>query len=117
VHILAQAAIFSIKSHPFNNKMPAAMPESEKQAPDEFSKTRRKKDMHALQDLGGRLTKYSESQLQKLPISEEMQELIRTAKKLKTHESIRRHMQYIGKKMRAEDAAAILAAIKKHRLP
>lgn len=93
------------------------MPESEKQAPDEFSKTRRKKDMHALQDLGAKLTRYSESQLAKLPVSEEMQELIRTAKKLKSHESIRRHLQYIGKKMREEDAAGILAAIKKYRLP
>ena len=93
------------------------MPESEKQAPDEFSKTRRKKDMHALQDLGARLTKYSDSQLEKLPLSEEMIELIHTARKLKTHESIRRHLQFIGKKMRAEDAAGILAAIKKHRLP
>ncbi len=89
------------------------MPESEKQLPDVLSKTQRKKDMIALQKLGERLTKLSDSQLAKLPLSEELLELIHAAQKLKTHESIRRHLQYVGKKMRAVDAEAIEKALKK----
>lgn len=92
------------------------MPEADKQAPDEHSKTQRKKDMHALQDLGLRLTRLSDSQLAKLPLSDELRDSIITARKLKTHESIRRHMQYVGKRMRGEDVEAILAAMKKHRI-
>jgi len=108
--------LYRIKSTPFEPKEVIPMPESEKQAPDEYSKTQRKKDMHALQDLGGRLTRMSDSQLEKLPLSEELLDLIHTARKLKTHESIRRHMQCIGKRMRREDVDAILAALKKHRI-
>lgn len=92
------------------------MPQADDQAPDEYSKTQRKKDMHALQDLGSRLCRLSDSQLEKLPLSEELIELIHTARKLKTHESIRRHMQCVGKRMRREDIEAIVAAMKKQRL-
>lgn len=108
--------LYRIKSILFKLKEVILMPEAEKQAPDQFSKTQRKKDMHALQDLGSRLTKLSDSQLAKLPLSEELIALIHTARKLKTHESIRRHMQCIGKRMRGEEVEAIYAALKKHRI-
>jgi ribosome-associated protein len=87
------------------------MPEAEKQLPDEFSKTQRKKDMLALQELGRVLTTLSDTQLDKLPISEDLMALIKTAKTLKTHESKRRHMQYIGKKMRQIDVDELKKAI------
>jgi ribosome-associated protein len=87
------------------------MPESEKQLPDLLSKTQRKKDMHALQDIGARLATLADSQLAKLPLSEELLELIYTARKLKTHESKRRHMQLVGKRMRHEDIEAIQKAL------
>lgn len=92
------------------------MPESEKQKPDEFSKTRRKKDMIALQNLGLRLSKLADSQLAKLPITEELLDAIHHARTLKGHEAIRRHMQYVGKLMRNEDVEAIMLAMRKNRL-
>lgn len=87
------------------------MPESDKQLPDDESKTHRKKGMLALQDLGKALLSLSESQLANLPLPDDLLQLIRVAHTLKTHESIRRHMQYIGKKMRHVDADAIKKAL------
>jgi ribosome-associated protein len=87
------------------------MPESEKQLPDLLSKTQRKKDMHALQKLGKTLVDLSDTQLAKMPLTPELMELIRVARSLKTHESIRRHMQYIGKRMRDMDCEAIQKAL------
>lgn len=87
------------------------MPESEKQLPDEESRTHRKNEMLALQDLGKTLTKLTASQLDKIPISDDMKAIIRTYNTLKTNESKRRHMQYIGKKMRTVDAEAVKKAV------
>lgn len=87
------------------------MPESEKQLPDEESRTHRKNEMLALQKLGKTLTEMTESQLDKIPISDEMKTIIRTYRTLKTNESKRRHMQYIGKKMRQVDADAVKKSI------
>ncbi len=87
------------------------MPESEKQLPDEESRTHRKNEMLALQDLGKTLTKLTATQLDKIPISEDMKAIIRTYNTLKTNESKRRHMQYIGKKMRTVDAEAVKKAV------
>ncbi len=92
------------------------MPESEKQKPDDLSKTRRKKDMIALQELGLRLSKLADSQLAKLPLTDELLSALKHARTLKTHEAIRRHMQYVGKLMRNEDVEAIQLAMRKNRL-
>lgn len=87
------------------------MPESEKQAPDLYSKSQRKRDMHALQELGKVLTTLTEAQLDKIPISDELRSIVRTYNTLKTHESKRRHMQYLGKKMREVDEDAVRKAV------
>ncbi|HTM63289.1 MAG TPA: ribosome biogenesis factor YjgA, partial [Gammaproteobacteria bacterium] len=87
------------------------MPQADDQLPDHESKSQRKRDMLALQELGRILTTFSEIQLDKVPISDAFKEIIRTYRTLKTHESKRRHMQYIGKKIRAEDTDAIKKAI------
>jgi ribosome-associated protein len=92
------------------------MPESDNQQPDELSKSQRKRDMIELQKLGERLSRLSDSQLEKLPLSEKLLTALVTARKLKVHEAIRRHMQYIGKIMRDEDVEAILLAMRKNKL-
>lgn len=92
------------------------MSESEKQAPDIFSKSQRKKDMLALQQLGERLAKLADSELAKLPLSDRLVQAIVTLRKLKTHESRRRQTQLIGKLMRDADIDAILLAMRKSRL-
>ena len=92
------------------------MPESEKKAPDQFSKSQRKRDMLAMQELGERLTRLSDTQLSKLPLSDSILDAINTMRSLKANEAKRRHLQYIGKLMRDEDCEAILLALKKNRL-
>lgn len=92
------------------------MPESEKQAPDLLSKSQRKKDMLALQQLGERLAKLADSELAKLPLSDKLVQSIVALRKLKTHESRRRQTQLIGKLMRQADIDAILVAMKKNRI-
>lgn len=89
------------------------MPESEKTQPDPLSKSQRKRDMLALQELGKRLIELSETQLAKIPMPDDLLDAIKFARTLKTHESIRRQLQYIGKKMRHVDAEPILEALKK----
>jgi ribosome-associated protein len=87
------------------------MPQAEDQLPDDESKTQRKKDMLALQDLGKTLIGLSATQLAQIPLPPELLELIRVAHTLKTHESKRRHLQYIGKRMRHVDAEEIKKAL------
>lgn len=65
------------------------------------SKTRRKKEMHALQAVGARLVGFSESRLAQLPLSEKLRMAIREYKRLpNSHGARRRQMQYIGRLMR-----------------
>lgn len=88
------------------------MPVSEKSQPDPLSKTQRKNAMLELQKLGEALIDLSDSQLAQIPMDERLLAAIRTAHTLKTHESIRRHLQYIGKLMRKIDVEPIMAALK-----
>ena len=71
------------------------------------SKTRRKKDMHALQDLGEALVGFSSEQLASLDIPEGLREAALEAKRITKHEARRRQMQYIGRLMRDVDTAPI----------
>lgn len=75
------------------------------------SKTRRKKDMHALQSLGEALVELSPEQLQSVEIPESLRDAVLDAKRLNKHEARRRQMQYIGKLMRGVDAGPIRAKL------
>jgi ribosome-associated protein len=75
------------------------------------SKTRRKKDMHALQDLGEQLVALSAERLAKVPLPESLADAVREAQRMTKHEARRRQMQYIGKVMRGVDPAPIQAAL------
>lgn len=81
------------------------------------SKTQRKKNMHALQQLGEELMELSNTLLAKIPLPEDLLASIKAGHKLKSHEAKRRHAQYIGKKMREIDAEPIKAALKKIKFP
>jgi ribosome-associated protein len=89
------------------------MPESEKNLPDPLSKTQRKNAMLELQKLGETLISLSKSQLAKIPLEDELLQAILFVHTLKTHESKRRQLQYIGKIMRNIDPEPIKAALKK----
>jgi ribosome-associated protein len=71
------------------------------------SKTRVKREMEALQDLGEKLTKLSKAQRQKIPMSDTLRDALVEADRIKQWGAKRRHLQYIGKVMRNEDAEAI----------
>ncbi|MDA9368473.1 DUF615 domain-containing protein [Flavobacteriaceae bacterium] len=73
------------------------------------SKSSRKRDMHALQLIGTRLTELSDSQLKKIPIeNESLLEAILLARKIKAHGGRRRQLQFIGKLMRNIDSQPII---------
>jgi ribosome-associated protein len=75
------------------------------------SKTRRKHDSHALQELGLALTELPESRLETLPMAESLRDAIRAWKQTRTHEGKRRQMQYIGKLMRGADVEPLREAV------
>jgi ribosome-associated protein len=75
------------------------------------SKSQRKRDMHALQELGADLVNLTAEQLDRLDLPEELREAVAFAHRVTSHEARRRHMQYLGKLMRQVDADAIRAGI------
>jgi ribosome-associated protein len=74
---------------------------------DKPSKTRRKKDMHVLQDLGERLVELSPAQLAEIELPESLRDAVEDARSITKHEARRRQMQFIGRIMRDVDPAAI----------
>ena len=71
------------------------------------SKSERKREVTALQDLGERLLELSQEQLNNIRISQELQDALILAKTLKSRGARRRQMQYIGVLMRRIDAEPI----------
>jgi ribosome-associated protein len=71
------------------------------------SKTRRKKDMHALQALGEALVKLTPAQLAGLHLPERLVDAVAEARRIPSFEGRRRQMQYIGRLMREVDAEPI----------
>jgi ribosome-associated protein len=77
------------------------------------SKTRKKKDMLALQDLGVKLVELNEQQLDTMQLPESLLAAVQEARRLSKHEARRRQMQYIGRLMRDIDAAPIRDRLEK----
>ena len=75
------------------------------------SKTRRKQDSHALQDLGEAMVSLPDDRLRALELPESLLDAILDYKRTKTFEGQRRQMQYIGKLMRRTDAEPIRQAV------
>lgn len=84
---------------------------------DFISKTRRKKQMKALQDAGASLVKLSPEQLARLDLPEALREAVLACKRFTKHEAIRRQMQYIGKVMRDVDSGPIIEQIARLESP
>ena len=75
---------------------------------DEFiSKTRRKKEMRQLQDVGAALVELSREQLARIDMPENLREAVTACQGITKHEARRRQMQYFGKIMRNVDAGPI----------
>jgi ribosome-associated protein len=74
------------------------------------SKSERKREMQALQELGEAIVGLSDGELTSIPLEGLLAEAIGVARRITSHEGLRRQMQYIGKLMRESDTAAIEAA-------
>ena len=81
--------------------------DSEIEQDDTPSKTQRKKDMHALQDIGEQLVELERKKLVELDLPEMLLDAILAAQKIKKHGGRRRQLQYIGKVMRNIDVLPI----------
>ena len=75
------------------------------------SKTQRKKDVHALRDLGAELVDLSDDRLAVIELPERLLDAVIAARRITAHGARRRQMQYIGKIMRKVDAEPIRAAL------
>lgn len=75
------------------------------------SKSARKREHLALQDLGEALTRLRPAELEALPIDERLMDAVREARDMRSRGALRRQRQLIGKLMRHADAAAIRSAL------
>lgn len=71
------------------------------------SKSQRKREANALQDMGKELVGLSKDRLKKLDLPDVLRAEVLEAKRITSHGAIRRQMQLIGKIMRDVDADAI----------
>jgi ribosome-associated protein len=76
-----------------------------------ISKTQRKKQVLALQDLGGELLALSEEQLARIELPERLRDAVMAARRITKFEAKRRQLQYIGKLMRGVEVEPIRAAL------
>ena len=67
------------------------------------SKSQRKRDATALQDLGEHLVKLTPTQLRRVPLPDELLSAVRTARAISQRGARKRQLQLIGKLMRRLD--------------
>jgi len=80
--------------------------------PDEsVSKTQRKKEVRALQELGESLVELDDDQLVAIDLPEILRDAVMEARRITRFGARRRQLQYIGKLMRHVDATPIRAAL------
>src|SRR5258708_38561263 len=84
---------------------------------DFISKTRRKRQMKELQDVGAALVKLSKDQLTRIEMPERLREAITQCRDITKHEARRRQVQYIGRIMRDIDAGPIAAQLAQIEAP
>jgi len=78
------------------------------------SKSQLKREMTALQKLGEELVSQPKDRVMRVPMPEDVRDVILECQKIKDHEGRRRQLQYVGKKMRTleeEEVAAIQRVI------
>lgn len=77
----------------------------------EKSKTQIKRELHALVELGERLTTLKPDTLARLPLTDPLRKALADASKHTAHIARKRHMSFVGKLMRDQDTDAIHAVI------
>jgi ribosome-associated protein len=76
-----------------------------------ISKTQRKRDSLALQELGEELTRLTQERLAELALSEPLLDAVLAAKGISKFGALRRQLQYIGRLMQEADGEAIAARL------
>jgi ribosome-associated protein len=84
---------------------------------DFISKTRRKRQMRDLQDVGAALVDLSEEQLARMELPEMLLDAVLACRHITKHEARRRQMQYIGRIMRGIDSAPIAERLRAFEAP
>jgi ribosome-associated protein len=79
------------------------------------SKSARKREYLALQKLGEELITLKASEIDSLPLDENLREAVMEAQQIKPHGALRRQKQYIGKLMRHIDPEPLRAEMAKLR--
>ena len=79
------------------------------------SKSARKRAYLALQELGEELITLRESELQAMPLDEDLRDAVLEARRIKAHGALRRQKQYIGKLMGRIDPEPIREALARLR--
>ncbi len=79
------------------------------------SKSAKKREYLALQKLGEELISLRESELQSMPLDEDLREAVLEARRMKSHGALKRQKQYIGKIMRHLDPESIRTALERLR--
>jgi ribosome-associated protein len=75
------------------------------------SKSRRKRDSNALQDLGEELMRLSRPQLETLDLPENLMEAVLVGQTITAHGGLLRQKKYIGKVLRSMDSGPILEGL------
>ncbi|UAW97837.1 DUF615 domain-containing protein [Halopseudomonas nanhaiensis] len=73
------------------------------------SKSQIKREMHALQELGRRLTELKPDQLAKLDLTDKLRSALAEAHRHTARGALKRHLSFVGKLMRDQDIEAIQA--------
>ena len=93
------------------------MPRADPSPVDKPSKTQRKAQASALQDLGADLARLSDDQLARIEMDDELREAIAELRRTRSHEGRRRQTQLVGKLMRRiDDAQPLREALAATRL-
>jgi len=75
------------------------------------SKSQKKRESTALQDMGAQLVALSAERLKKTPMPDNLREALLDAQRFTKHEAKRRQMQLVGKIMRSVDPAPLQAVL------
>lgn len=86
-------------------------PSTERAGSERPSKTQRKKEMAALQDLGVALVKLNADQLARIDLPDDLRAAIAEARRITDHEGRRRQLQYVGRLMRGVDPEPVRQAL------
>lgn len=79
--------------------------------PDRPSKSQKKREAHALQELGKELVALSAEQIKRIDMPDKLRSAITEAQRTRSHEGLRRQMQYIGKVMRGVNTTPLTDAL------